>query len=217
MLQILVQFAGNLSGRASGKQSSLNLSIFFVFFYFVLFSGDVSEFIQLRVFFKVIFSRILVLIFFLGRISFFLGRISVVNFRLILLLFLGKLHSRSERRNPSASLSFSCNQFGPRICTEGVTSSSRQKEEIAFWCRSIWDYFSLFHSGQIKSTCDRFSFFLRNNFLYKSQIISLHTIMWFQVFPFNANSLYTIIRFQVFLSNSNNVHTITCFQVTITI
>ena len=37
-----------------------------------------------------------------------LGRISVVDFHLILLLFLGKLHSRNEWRNPSAGSSFSC-------------------------------------------------------------------------------------------------------------
>ena len=51
----------NLSERVSGKQSFLNLSIFFSF----LFCRNVPEFI--------------------------LGRISAVNFRLILLLFLRKL------------------------------------------------------------------------------------------------------------------------------
>ena len=44
MLQILVQFAGNLSERVSGKQSSLNLNIFPFFFF--LFCRKVSEFIE---------------------------------------------------------------------------------------------------------------------------------------------------------------------------
>ena len=35
LLQISVQFVGNLSERVSGKQSSLNLGIFFFFFGFI--------------------------------------------------------------------------------------------------------------------------------------------------------------------------------------
>ena len=33
---------------------------------------------------------------------------------------------------------FSCLQFGPRMRTEGLTCSSRQKEEVTFYCRLVW-------------------------------------------------------------------------------
>ena len=101
-----VQFAGNLSERLSGKQSSLNLSLFLFFFFlffFFLFYQKVSKFIKFRVFFKVLFRRILGWIFFLLN---FLYRTSEVDFHLFLLLFLGKLHSRSKERNQSVSLKF---------------------------------------------------------------------------------------------------------------
>ena len=74
----------------SGKQSSLNLSFFFLF----LFYRKVLKFIKFRVFFKVLFRRIFGWIFFQLN---FLGRTSIVAFHLF--LFLGKLHSRSEWRN----------------------------------------------------------------------------------------------------------------------
>ena len=63
--KFLVQFAGNLSERVSGKQSSLNLSIFLFFFFFLpfFFYRKVSEFFEFRVFFKVLFRRILRWIF----------------------------------------------------------------------------------------------------------------------------------------------------------
>ena len=54
---------------------------------------------------------------------------------------------------------FSCLQFGPRIRTEGLNSSSRQKEEVNFWCRIVWDYFSLFHSDQI-NCCTKWIFII---------------------------------------------------------
>ena len=105
----LVEFAGNLSVRVSGKQSSLNLSIFlfflsffFFFFFFFLvlskFQSSLNFESSLRFFsaeFSVEFS--FSWNFFQSK---FLGRTSVVD--LHLLLFLGKLHSRSEWRNQSA-------------------------------------------------------------------------------------------------------------------
>ena len=59
-------------------------------------------------------------------------------------------------------LKFSCLQFGPPIRTECLNSSYWQKEEVAFWGRIIWDYFSLFHSGQIKCRTWSVCFFFRN-------------------------------------------------------
>ena len=50
-------------------------------------------------------------------------------------------------------------------CLTWYNRSSRQKEEAAFWCRIIWDSFSLFHSGQIKCrTRSAWFFFLEMNF-----------------------------------------------------
>ena len=114
VLQIIVQFAGNLSERVSGKQSSLNL----IFFFSSLFYRKVSEFFEFRVFFKVLFRRILGWIFFPLN---FLRRTSVFDFHLMLLLFLGELHSWSEWRKPTCYLS--SYQFCPRIRTKGQTSS----------------------------------------------------------------------------------------------
>ena len=47
-----------------------------------------------------------------------------------------------------------------------------KKEEVTFSCRIVWDYFSLFHSGQIKSTPDRFDFFLEINFFIINSLFS---------------------------------------------
>ena len=60
---------------------------------------------------------------------------------------------------------FVTSHFGPRIRTEG--SIVVQKEEVTRWCHTVWNYFSLFHPGQIKCrTCSAWFFFLKNNFLY---------------------------------------------------
>ena len=52
-------------------------------------------------------------------------------------------------------------QFGPRIYTEGQIVVLDKKEEVTFWCCIVWDYFSLLHSGQIKSACGQLDFFLK--------------------------------------------------------
>ena len=45
-------------------------------------------------------------------------------------------------------------------------NSSWQKEEVAFWCRIVWDYFSLFPFVQIKyRTWSARFFFFKNTFL----------------------------------------------------
>ena len=54
-------------------------------------------------------------------------------------------------------------QFGPWIRTEGLNSSSRQKEDVTFWRRSVWNYFSVLHSGQTKSHTQSARFFYRFN------------------------------------------------------
>ena len=102
VLQILVQFVGNLSERVSGETKFFEFEYFSFLF---LFYQEVSEIIKFRVFFKVLFSRILGWIFF--QLHFF-GWTSVVDFHLFSLLFLGELHSGSQWQNPSAGLSFSC-------------------------------------------------------------------------------------------------------------
>ena len=94
-----------------------NLIFFFSFFVY----RKVSEFIKFRVFFKVLFRRILGWIFFHLN---FLGRTSIVDFHLFLLLFLKELHSRSEWRNQSAGIFFLLLQFGPRLRTESSICSS---------------------------------------------------------------------------------------------
>ena len=112
---------------------------------------------------------------FLGWIFFQL--FNLVEFRLILLLFLGKLLAFTVYRlfkkrvtKPFWQLKFSCLQFGPRIRTEGLNSSSRQKGEVAFWCCVVWDSFSLFYSSQIKyCTWSAWFFFLRNKFSLKGK------------------------------------------------
>ena len=133
VLQILVQFAGTYLSECSGNK----VHWIWVFFISFLFCKNVSEFFELWVFFKVLFSRILDWIFFLSlnwqnfsrglsfnftfisweapfktkpfcRLKFFVPSVWSPNlyFRLILVLFPGKLHSRSEWRNPSVSYFF---------------------------------------------------------------------------------------------------------------
>ena len=90
---------------------------------------------------------------------------SVVDFRLILLLFLGKPHSRSEWRNPSANLCFSYHQFGPRIRTEGSVLVLDKKWKSLFLvthCLRLLLPFPLW-PNQVRTWL--VWFFLRNKFL----------------------------------------------------
>ena len=122
-----MQFAATHLRECSGKQSSLNLCIFLFFFCFVemfQFSFDCES--SLKFFsaeFSVEFS-----------FSCLTCRISVVDFRSILLLFLGKLFTftvwninrlfKKRVTKPFCWLKFSCLQFGPRIRTEDLNSNS---------------------------------------------------------------------------------------------
>ena len=141
--KFLIQFSGNLSEKVSGKQSSLNLNIFLFFYCFIeKFQSSLNFEFSLRFFsteFLVEFS--FCWIFFQLN---FLGRTSVVDFHLFLLLFLAEIHSWSEWQKPSPGLSFRAFSSGPRTRTESSTAV-RQKEEVTFRCRTVWDYFSLLH------------------------------------------------------------------------
>ena len=87
--KFLVQFDGTYLRECPGKQSSLNLSIFLLFF---LFCRKVAEFIKLQVFFKVLLAEF--------SVEFSFSHLTWKSFSSRLsfnvTLFLGKLHSRSK-------------------------------------------------------------------------------------------------------------------------
>ena len=76
---------------------------------------------------------------------------------------------------------FAPSQFGSRIRTEGLNCSSWQKE-VAFWCCTVWDYFSLHHSDQIKCcTWSAWFFFLEINFYIKGILICWKISLFIQM------------------------------------
>ena len=121
MLQILVQFAGNLSERVSRKQSSLNLSIFLFFSiflsFFLFFYRKVSEFISLRFFFAE-FS-----------VEFSFSWIFLVELHLSTFIYFHFLGSYIQEASDETNLlaNFSClYSSGPRIRTDSLNSSSKR-------------------------------------------------------------------------------------------
>ena len=135
MLQILVQFGDNLTERVSGKQSSLNFESSLRFFsaeFWVEFS----------------FSWI------------FLVEIQWSTF--IYFYFLGSfIQEASDETNLLAN--FSCLYISvPEFVLKVRLVVLDKKEEVTFWCRNVWDYFSLLRPGQIKYRTWSAWFFLRS-------------------------------------------------------
>ena len=122
VLQIFVLFAGNLSESVSWKEC-LNLRVF-LFFYQI-----VSKFIKFRVFFKVLFRRILGWIFF--QLNFLLVEFSFIWFffffvepLLLIFIYFYYLGSFIQDVSDETNLLVFVLQFGPRILTKGSISSS---------------------------------------------------------------------------------------------
>ena len=103
----------------------------------------------------------------------YLGRISVVDFPLNFTFIYWEASclfeilrgcSRSEWQNLPVVYSFFPLLFGLRIRTEGPIVVLDKLWEVAFWCRIVWDYFFLCHSGQIKCLTWSVWFRFRNIF-----------------------------------------------------
>ena len=154
-----MQLAGNLAERVSRKQSSLNLSIFLFLFCFIeKFESSLNFESSLR-FFSAEFS-----------VEFSFSRIFLLEFQLsafIYFCFLGKEVSDETKLLANFFLPL---QHGSRIRTESSIVVHDKKEEVTFWYRIVWGYFSLLHSGQIKCCTWSTWFFLRNEF-FKNLLI----------------------------------------------
>ena len=142
-MQILGQFSGNLSERVSGKQSSLNLSIFLFFFCFnEKFQSSLN--FELSLWF---FSSEFLVEFSFSWI--FLVELQLSTFVYFYFYFLGSsIHEAHDI--PICWLKFSCLQLGPKFLLMIRLVALDKKEGVTFWCRTVWDYFSLLHSSQIK-------------------------------------------------------------------
>ena len=148
----------------SGKQSSLNLStfLFFLFFLFFFFlcNRKVSEFIKFRVFFKSSFSTEFSVEFSFSRI--FLAELQKSIF--IYFYFLGGFIQEASDETNQLAIFLAFTVPFPKFVLRVQLVVPDKNEEVTFRCRTVWDYCSLFHSGQIKSrTWSAWLFFLEIN------------------------------------------------------
>ena len=142
----------------SVKQRSLNLSIFLFFFCFIeKLQSSLNFQFSLR-FFSAEFL-----------VEFFFNWIFLVELQKSTFLYFHFLGSFIQEASDQTILLviFSCLYSSiPGFVLWVQLVVLDKKVETTFWWRTVWDYFSLFYSGQIKCSTWSAWFFLRNKFLY---------------------------------------------------